>query len=117
MAQRINRYALLREHKRQLKKKYGYGLYQGYRENTKLHEAECRERYGDRKNARNGGYEYWQSVYLTGPRQYAKDCTNSAIRAMYRNLLSSADEEALEDIQALTGADYEKIFDYMWTIW
>ena len=117
LAQRLNRHALMRKHKRNLKKKYGYGLYTGYRSNQKLMETEYREKYGDMKNARNGGYEYWQSYYLTGPRRYAKEATNSVIRAMYRALLNVTDPDALEEVQAFTGSDYEKVFDYDWTIW
>lgn len=117
MRKRLNRHAEELRHKRKLKQKYGHGLYQGYRTNTHLHEDECRERYGDMRNARNGGYQYWQSYYLTGPRQYAKFCTNRAIRAMYRDLLRSICEEDLDDIQAFQGSDYEKAFDYDWTIW
>lgn len=114
---KLNRHAMMRKHKRNLKKKYGYGLYSGYRSNTKLHEEWCREKYGGCRNARNGGYEYWQNYYLTGPRQYAKDCTNRVIRAFYRDLINSLDADSLEDVQALTGSDYEKMYDYNWTIW
>ena len=80
-------------------------------------ETEYREKYGDMKNARNGGYEYWQSYYLTGSRRYAKESTNSVIRAMYRALLNTKDPDSLEEVQAFTGSDYEKAFDYDWTIW
>ena len=117
LARRLNRYAMKRRHKRNLKKKYGHGLYTGYRSNPYLMEAEYKEKYGDWPNSRNGGYEYWQQCYLTGPRQYAKNCTNRVIRAMYRDMLKNMDIESLDDIQALQGSDYEKIFDYMWTIW
>lgn len=117
MVRHTNRYAMMRKHKRKLKKKYGYGLYEGYKTNIRLHEDKCRRENGNSPNARNGGYEYWQSYYLTGPRQYAKKCTNRLIRARYRDLLRTIEEEALDDIQALCGSDYEKMFDYDWTIW
>ena len=117
MSHRMNRHAQMRRHKRKLKEKYGRGLYTGYRTNPKLMEEEYREKYVDMKNARNGGYEYWQSYYLTGPRKYAKETTNGVIRAMYRALLSVLDPDELEDVQALKGSDYEKTFDYDWTIW
>lgn len=117
MRKRLNRYAEERRHKRKLKQKYGHGLYEGYRTNIRLHEDECRREYGDRKNARNGGYEYWQSYYLTGPRKYAKWCTNRVIRAMYRDLFRRIREDDLDDIVALHSGDYEKYFDYDWTIW
>ena len=114
---KLNRHAQRRKHKRIMKQKYGRGLYTTYRTDLKRHEQECREQYGDCKNAKNGGYEYWRTYYLTGPRRYAKECTNSVIRAMYRNLLNNICEEDLDDIQALRGADYEKMYDYVWTIW
>ena len=100
-------------------------MYTTYRTNLKLHESECRDMFGDWPNSRNGGYEYWQHCYITGPRTYAKSCTNRAIRAMYRDLLRGLDRECDDDarelwgdeIQAMTGSDYEKIYDYDWTIW
>lgn len=101
-----------------MKQKYGRGsVYSGYRSNIRMHEAECRDLYGDRPNARNGGYEYWQAYYLTGPRRYAKFCTNRVIRAMYRDMLRSIDPDDPGDIPAFRGSEYEKIFDYDWTIW
>lgn len=114
---RLNRHAMMRKHKRKMKQKYGRGLYEGYRTNLRMHEDWCRENYGNCRNARNGGYEYWQTYYLTGPRQYAKEQTNGVIRAFYRDLINSLDIEDLEDVQALTGSDYEKMYDYDWTIW
>ena len=114
---RLNRHALLRRHKRKLKERYGYGLYNGYVTNLKLHEDECREKYGNYRGSKNGGYEYWHHCYLSGSRGYAKSCTNRRIRAMYRDMLRSMDEETSEDIQPMRGADYEKAFDYDWVIW
>jgi len=112
-----NRHAKMRKHKRELKKKYGHGLFNGYRTNLKLHEDWCREQYGNQRNSRNGGYEYWQNYYLTGPRQYAKDCTNRVIRAKYRDMLNVLHEDEMDDVQALRGSDYEKMYDYAYTLW
>ena len=117
MARRINRHAMMRKHKRNLKKKFGYGLYNGYRTNIRLMEDEYRNAFGDAKNRPNGGYRYWRHAYLSGPRQYAKDNTNSTIRAMYRDMLNTIDSDAMDDVQALNGSDYEKMFDYWWTIY
>ena len=114
---RINRHAQMRMHKRKQKKRYGYGLYSGYRTNIRLHEDECRREYEDNPNARNGGYKYWNVYYLTGERKYAKHCTNRVIRAMYRDMLNAVGGDGLDDVQALRGSDYEKMFDYDWTIW
>ena len=114
---KLNRHAQKRKHKRIMKQKYGRGLYTSCRTNLKLHEQECREWNEDCPNARNGGYEYWQLYYLTGPRKYAKSCTNRVIRAMYRDMLNCFDGDCLDDIPALRGSDYEKLFDYNWTVW
>ena len=116
MGKKLNRYASKRKHKRNLKKSYGRGLY-SYRDNIWLMENEYREKYGDLPNSRNGGYEYWQHCYLSGCRQFAKNSTNRAIRAMYRDMLNTFNEDSLEDVQALKGSDYEKVFDYFWTIY
>lgn len=117
MRRKLNRYAEKRRHKMKLKKKYGYGLYEGYRTNLRRHEDECRERWGDTRNARNGGYQYWQAYYLTGPRQYAKETTNSVIRAMFRGLLRNLSEDDMDEVPVFKGSDYEKTYDYDWTIW
>jgi hypothetical protein len=115
-----NRYANKRKHKRLQKKQYARrdGIYS---DNLNMMEQECLdeyERYPWRgKNRPNNGYEYWQTMYLSGPRQYAKWCTNRAIRAYYRDQIRKLDEEMLDDLQGLQGADYEKMFDYLWTVW
>ena len=114
---RLNRHAAKRKHKRILKQKYGYGLYEGYKTNLRLHEDKCREEYADNRDARNGGYEYWQAYYLTGPRQYAKEATNSVIRAMFRDILRNMTEDDMDEIPVFRGSDYEKAYDYMWTVW
>lgn len=115
---RMNRYAQMRRHKRKLKEKYGRGgPFSGCRTNLKLHEDEYRRENVNNPYARNGGYRYWQTFYITGPRRFAKVSTNRAIRAMYRDMLNTIDPEDMDDVQALNGADYEKMFDYAWTIW
>lgn len=119
MSSRLNRHAAKRRHKRILKQKYGHGLYTGYRTNLKLHEDECRAECGKwpKDRTRNGGYEYWQAYYLTGPRQHAKTCTNRVIRAMFRDMLRNMSEDDMDDIPVFRGSDYEKAYDYMWTVW
>lgn len=115
---RPNRYANKRKHKIKMKKRYSFGpVYGGHRSNIWLHESECREQHSGQPWARNGGYEYWKAYYLSGERKYAKLCTNRVIRAYYRDQIRKLDQEAMEDIAALRGADYEKMFDYVWTIW
>lgn len=120
VSKRMNRYANKRKHKKRLKRRHAM-LYDGCRTNLDL----VRQRYqGEdfwwRDHHRNGGYEYWQQFSRSGARAFAKDATNSVIRARYRELLNDLDmedPETLEEIQALTGSDYEKMFDYWWTIW
>lgn len=63
---------------------------------------------------RNNGFTYWQVVHLSGPRSFAKESTNNKIRSKYRNAINSGD---FEDLYALSSADYQKEFDYYWTIW
>ena len=70
-----------------------------------------------RHHRRNRGFEYWQRCYLSGARRYAKESTNGVIRTKYRNLLRPQNISANDDTVALRGADYEKEYDYLWTIW
>lgn len=117
---RINRYAAKRKHKRKLKQRHAM-LYDGNSTNIDLVRQRCQDDsdswlWWAKHHPRNGGYEYWNQFYLSGPRRYAKDCTNSVIRARYRDMLRVIDEEDMEDIQALTGSDYEKMFDFWWTL-
>jgi hypothetical protein len=51
---------------------------------------------------------------LSGSRKYAKCCTNRRIRNMYRTRIKSMSPE---DIVAPRNSDYEKEFDYLWTIY
>lgn len=115
-----NRHEKKRLHKYELKKKHArrYGTY--YASIDELDAKEDFERdlisgaLSKYHDSRNGGYNYWVDFSLTGPRQYAKYCTNRKIRAMYRNLASHPDHE---HVPALRGSQYEKEFDYEYTIW
>lgn len=108
---RLNHYARKRQHKREMQKHHAR---QNGRFDPRL-DAEywCGEisKYND---SRNYGYHYWDRCYLSGPRQYAKYCTNRRIRNHYRMLVAN---DRLSEIIALRGSDYEKEFDYMWTVW
>ena len=120
MVLKENRYARKRQHIDELKKKHAvrYNVFDPGRD-----EREAKEDY-ERSLAeghiykwddpRNDGYNYWVDFSLSGPRQYAKFCTNRKIRQMYRNLENM---ENLENVMGLHGSDYEKIFDYWWTIY
>jgi hypothetical protein len=119
---RVNRYANKRKHKRRLKQRHAM-LWDGRRTNLDL----VRQRYQDEDfwwwynhHPCNGGYEYWKQFGRSGTRKYAKDMTNGVIRSRYRDMLRDIDlddDDAIDDIQALTGADYEKMFDFWWTLW
>ena len=116
---RTNRYANKRKHKRLQKKQFAR-RYGRYGDNLNRLEEEYLENYTPwycRRTPPNNGYEYWQTLYLSGVRQYAKWCTNRAIRAYYRDMIRRLDEEGLEDLAGLTGSDYEKMYDYAYTIW
>ena len=109
----LNRYARKRLHKRKLKyqhaKNWFYGGAYGQPELAKQQMEERAE-----PNEPNKGYKYWQTYYLSGPRALAKQSTNRKIRTKYRLMIKRGD---YEDIKAPAGADYEKEFDYNWTVW
>ena len=124
MALYLNRYARKRRHKRKMQKHYAEKYYYGGTRpadvrtlrDKLMREAEEDDGSVWRKKhpPRNKGWEYWRVYYLTGPRQYAKKYTDKRIRQKYRQMLSRMDHE---DIVALNGSDYEKEFDYSYTIW
>ena len=113
-----NRYAMKRKHIRKEKQLFANQTWNGRRT---IHELEdyyrariedpwCRRWYTDRNN----GFAYWQKCYLSGCRKLAKDATNRKIRAMYRGMMANMDPD---DVPALMQADYEKVFDYQYTLW
>ena len=118
MRRQVNRYALMRKHKRKMKQKFlRHFSLQQYEDSIRMLEAQLREDNPHYNRGRNGGFEYWQNSYLSGKRKFAKRSTNRVIRSRYRDMLRNADEEQLEDMRGLRGSDYEKEFDYAWTIW
>lgn len=102
----INHYANKMIHKRKLKDKY------------------CRSWIGNPRCASWEDYfahaddwddlKYWKEWYLSGPRRFAKCCTNSALRSGFREEFS---QEDLEDLYAPQHGEYRKSFDYMWSVW
>lgn len=117
---RPNRYDRKRKHKRVLKKRHAVKF---DRFDPLLDEEKERNDYWDDLvnyprakwiDHRNGGYTYWNQFYISGPRGFAKRSTNRKIRSEFRDLLAN---EHPDNIPTLRGADYEKWFDYMWTIW
>ena len=113
---RLNRYARKLRHKYRLQRshalRFGYYTVQRDRES----ETDWNERFFGSKwyDPRNKGYQYWQQSCLSGRRRYAKFCTNRRIRSRYRILAKKADPD---EIVAPRHADYEKEFDYWWTIY
>lgn len=109
----LNRHAMKMRHKHEMQKRYmrKYGGYQ----NLKIFEEEIRrQNHGWYKSQRNGGWDYWSEWYLTGSRQYAKKYSDKRIRQKYRQMIKKLSPE---DVTAPRGADYEKEYDYAWTIW
>ena len=115
-----NRYARKRQHKRELKKKHAV-RYDNY--DIGLDERLAKEEYARDlesgqvckwQDPRNEGYTYWVDFSLSGSRSYAKYCTNRKIRSKYRDLIAS---QEFDHIMALRGSQYEKEYDYFWTIW
>ena len=117
---RLNRYARKCKHKHVQKKRHAvkFGRY-----DPRFDEDEARGDYiEDVVNFprakwlehRNGGYAYWDEFYLSGSRRFAKQSTNRKIRSEFRDLLAN---EHHDNIPTLRGSDYEKWFDYLWTIY
>lgn len=126
---KVSRYYRMREHKRKTKdrflKNYHYGRminmsydqYLATRDEDDLNY--CYGCYNDKPRCEC----YWQYVYLSGPRTFAKDCTSSTIRNYWRTKLNTFDydnyEDAWEESDFGIGqhSGYQKVFDYNWTVW
>lgn len=117
---RLNHYERKRQHKRELKKKHAvrYSVFDPGFDERKAKEDFARDLeegyHWKWQDPRNDGYNYWIDFSLSGPRQYAKDCTNRRIRSKFKQLLA---KEEFENIMTLQGSDYEKEYDYWWTIY
>ena len=127
---RKNRYSNKRHHIDVQKKKFLGGLwrsssrgmsYEQYLATRDEDEREYRSR-----TYKQGGLplceQYWTTCYISGMRGFAKDMTSSILRADWRNkknALLLLDDDELEDADYMIGdkADYQKCFDYAWTIW
>lgn len=127
---RKNRYSNKRHHIDVQKKKFLGGLgrsssrgmsYEQYLATRSDEEREYRTRV-----YKQGGLplceQYWSTCYVSGVRGYAKDMTSSILRSNWRNMKSAlllCDDEEFDDIDYSIGnnSDYQKYFDYIWTIW
>lgn len=114
-------YAQKRKHKRIMQEKYTKQRWSGrysvkeLRDKLEREAEEDADSYWSRKHPpRNNGWEYWRLLYLTGRRQHAKKYSDKRIRQKYRQMIHHAD---LEDAIAPKRADYQKEYDYAWTIW
>ena len=66
--------------------------------------------------------QYWSTCYVSGPRSFAKDRTSSILRSDWRNMKNALlllEDDEFDDIDYSIGnnSDYQKRFDYTWTIW
>ncbi len=121
---KTNRYTRKRKHKQILEKQYANQYHYGrsspcdvrlLRDKLTREAEEEADSWWYRKHPpRNKGWEYWRIYYLTGMRQFAKKFSDKRIRQKYRQMIKKMDPE---DVTAPRGSDYEKEFDYNWTIW
>lgn len=114
-----NRYSRKRRHKQKLEQQYankfGYYHVKSCRDKLIREAEEGADSWWRRKHPpRNKGWEYWRVFYLSGKRKFAKRYTDKHIRQKYRQMMCHYDPE---DVTAPKGADYEKEFDYAWTVW
>lgn len=127
---RKNRYSNKRHHIDVQKKKFLGGLwrsssrgmsYEQYLATRSDDEREYRTR-----TYKQGGLplceQYWTTCYISGMRGFAKDMTSSVLRSDWRNkknTLLLLDNDELEDVDYNIGnnSNYQKYFDYSWTIW
>lgn len=127
---RKNRYSNKRYHIDVQKKKFLGGLgrsssrgmsYEQYLPTRDEDEREYRSR-----AYKQGGLpaceQYWSTCYVSGSRGYAKDMTSSILRSDWRNMKNALlllEDDEFDDVDYGIGnnSDYQKHFDYIWTIW
>lgn len=118
---KVSRYYKMREHKRRMKDRFlknswgNKGLsYNEYLAN--LTEEELNYHRGG--NMMPCCLQYWTHYYFSEPRQYAKKSTSRAVRNYWRNELNGFDGEDWDDFDAgMNNNDYQKHFDYAWTVY
>ena len=117
MSHHPNRYIRKQRHKRELKRRHAIYAQLYY---AKLDEEKCHKEYEEDRQYfkwiehRNRGYDYWKPFYLSGCREFAKKCTNRCIRSRFRMKVHAMDPE---EISIMRHSDYQKDFDYWWTLW
>ena len=127
---RKNRYSNKRHHIDVQKKKFLSGL---WRSSTigMSHEQYLTTRDEDEREWRSRAYkqggmpaceQYWSTCYISGIRGYAKDMTSNILRSNWRNMKNALlllEDDEFDDVDYDIGnnSDYQKHFDYTWTIW
>ena len=127
---RKNRYSNKRHHIDAQKKKFLSGLWRsstiGMSYEQYLATRSDEEREWRAKPYKQGGLpaceQYWSTCYVSGPRGYAKDMTSSILRSDWRNMKNALlllEDDEFDDVDYDIGnnSDYQKHFDYTWTIW
>ena len=127
---RKNHYANKRHHIDVQKKKFLSGLYRsstiGMSYEQYLATRDEEEREWRARPYKQGGLpaceQYWATCSISGPRSYAKDMTSSILRSNWRNMKSALlllENEEFDDVDCSIGnsSDYQKYFDYAWTVW
>lgn len=72
--------------------------------------------YGPRKDFMPGCEQYWRYCYLSSAKTFAKKATSKAIRNYWKQQLAHCED--WEEIEAgMNRSDYQKQFDYDWTVW
>lgn len=125
-----NRYSNKRHHIDVQKKKFLKGLYRsstiGMSYEQYLATRDEFEREWRARPYKQGGLpaceQYWATCSVSGSRGYAKDMTSSVLRSSWRNMenaLLLLEDEELDDVDYSIGgnSDYQKYFDYAWTIY
>ena len=119
---KVSRYHKMREHKRRMKERF---LKNPYSTNIGCsyadylaHLDEFSKTYHWGANMTPNAYQYWSHCWLSGPKQYAKKSTARAIRNYWRNEINSFNGEDWDDFDAgMNNNDYQKLFDYAWTVY
>lgn len=113
---KTNRFHRKQTHKKKLKQHHANQIYYGkytvneVRDRQKEQNEELFGTYSYKwYERRNEGYTYWDVLSRSGNKKFAKQQTNRKIRMKYRVL---SDESV-----ALRNSEYQKEFDYAWTVW
>ena len=127
---RKNRYSNKRHHIDVQKKKFLSGLWRsstiGMSYEQYLATRSDEERKYRTRAYKQGGLpsceQYWSTCYVSGPRCFAKDMTSSILRSDWRNMKNALlllEDDEFDDVDYSIGnnSDYQKHFDYTWTIW